>query len=71
MAVTKNFPIKESILVQIRGEAYNVFNHASFTTVDATAVFDQKTGLQRSTTFGNLTADDQPRILQLSGRINF
>jgi len=71
MAVTKNFPIKESILFQIRGEAYNVFNHASFTTVDATAVFDQNSGLQKSTTFGNLTADDQPRILQLSGRINF
>jgi hypothetical protein len=43
MALTKNFPIKEGIVVQIRGEAYNVFNHPSFggtKGVDATAVFD-------------------------------
>jgi hypothetical protein len=58
-------------VVQIRGEAYNVFNHPSFTKVDTTAVFDQNTGLQKSATFGNLTADDQPRIMQLSGRVNF
>jgi hypothetical protein len=70
-ALSKNFPLKEGILVQIRGEAYNVFNHPSFTKVDTTAVFDQNTGLQKSATFGNLTADDQPRILQLSGRVNF
>jgi len=71
MAVSKNFPLKEGIVVQIRGEAYNVFNHPSFTKVDATAVFDQNSGLQKSATFGNLTADDQPRIMQLSGRVNF
>jgi hypothetical protein len=71
MALTKNFPIKESVVIQIRGEAYNAFNHPSFNKVDVSAVFDQNTGAQKSATFGNLTADDQPRILQLSGRVNF
>jgi hypothetical protein len=74
MALTKNFPIKEGIVVQIRGEAYNVFNHPSFggtKGVDATAVFDVNTGLQKSSTFGNVVLDDQPRILQLSRRVNF
>jgi len=74
MALNKNFPIKERVTLQIRGEAYNVFNHPSFdatNNVDLTARFDQNTGLQTSTTFGSLIADRGPRILQLSGRINF
>src|SRR5882757_2379499 len=71
MALNKNFLIREGMLFQIRGEAYNVFNHPSFNKIDVTAVFDQNTGLQKSTTFGNLTADDQPRIMQLSARFNF
>ena len=71
MALNKNFPLREGMLFLVRVEAYNVFNHPSFTTVDNTAVFDNQTGLQKSTTFGNLTNDDQPRIMQLAARFNF
>ena len=74
MAVNKNFPFREAMYFQLRVEAYNVFNHASFggtNGVDNAAVFDQNTGQQKSTTFGNVKLDDQPRIMQLSARFNF
>jgi hypothetical protein len=61
----------------LRGEAYNIFNHVSFTAVDTTAKFDTGTsatgtgGLVTASTFGQVTDDRGPRILQLSGRITF
>ncbi len=74
MAVNKNFSIHEAMTLQLRVEAYNVFNHASFTNVDTTARFDATSVVgspQLSPTFGNLTADRGPRTLQLSGRFTF
>ncbi|WP_035347385.1 TonB-dependent receptor [Edaphobacter aggregans] len=74
MAVNKNFPVHEGMMFQIRAEAYNVFNHASFNKVDTTVRFDATTvagGAQTSPTFGNLTGDRGPRTMQLSGRFNF
>lgn len=71
MALNKNIRIRESVMFQLRGEAYNVFNHPSFTQVDNNLVFNAATGAQTSTTFGNVNKDQDPRILQLSGRISF
>jgi len=70
MALNKNVPIREGILFQLRCEAYNVFNHASFNAIDNTARFNTN-GTTNFSTFGNLTGDRGPRQLQLSGRINF
>jgi hypothetical protein len=74
MAVNKNFPVHEGMMFQVRVEAYNVFNHASFNKIDATARFDATNTVgssQNSSTFGQLTGDRGPRTLQLSGRFNF
>ncbi len=71
MALNKNIRIRESVMFQLRGEAYNIFNHPSFTQVDNNLVFNATTGAQTSTTLGNLNKDQDPRILQLSGRISF
>ncbi len=77
MALQKNIPITEHVQFTLRGEAYNVFNHVSFTAVDTTAKFDTGTsatgtgGLVAASTFGQVTDDRGPRILQLSGRITF
>lgn len=77
MALQKNIPITEHVQFTLRGEAYNIFNHVSFNTVDTTAKFDTGTGatgtgaLVSSSTFGQVTDDRGPRILQLSGRITF
>jgi hypothetical protein len=40
MALQKNIHIKESATFTIRAEAFNVFNHVSFTSVDNTIYFD-------------------------------
>ena len=59
----------------MRCEAYNVFNHVSFTGVDSTAQFKYDStgtpGKQQSDTFGQLTGELGPRQLQLAGRITF
>jgi len=73
MALQKNIPITERVKFTLRGEAYNVFNHVSFTVVDTQASFDTTaSGNGRpSGTFGQVKDDRGPRILQLSGRITF
>jgi hypothetical protein len=72
MTLAKNVRITERIQFQLRGEAYNVFNHVSFTTVQNTATFNAATGQLVSTgNFGAFTADRDPRILQVVGKITF
>ena len=70
VALFKNIPIKERVSFQLRAEFYNLFNHASYTGVDNTAVFDSN-GNQTSKTFGRLKGDQGPRQIQLAGRITF
>lgn len=86
MALQKNIPITERVTFSLRAEAYNVFNHVSFDSVNTTANFDSSntctgkaatdarcgSGLISSTsTFGQVNSERSPRILQLSGRITF
>ena len=66
----KNIPITERWSAQFRVEAYNVFNHTQFTTVNTAAVFNAA-GQQTSGTFGQYTAAANPRQLQLALRIMF
>ena len=70
MTLAKNIPITEHVAFQLRCEAYNVFNHVSFTTVQNTATYSNTTGAL-TPGFGQLTADRGPRILQLVGKISF
>ena len=86
MALQKNVPITEHLTFSLRAEAYNVFNHVSFDSVNTTADFDSSnkctgaaasdprcgSGLIKSnSTFGQVNGERGPRILQLSGRITF
>ena len=70
VALFKNIPIREKVTFQLRGEFYNLFNHPSFTTVDTTAKFNAS-GVQTSSTFGRLKADQGPRQIQLAARVSF
>jgi hypothetical protein len=70
MTLAKNIPITEHVQFQLRCEAYNVFNHVSFTTVQNTATYSNTTGLL-TPGLGQITADRGPRILQLVGKISF
>ena len=65
MALQKEFPIRESKVLQFRMEAFNVFNHAQF--FGAAAV----NGNISSTGFGQIVNAMPPRQVQLAMRFNF
>ena len=68
----KKFPLKsETRSLQFRCELYNAFNHTQFQAVDNNAVFDVTTGAQVNGRFGQVTATRQPRVIQLSARLDF
>jgi hypothetical protein len=68
----KNMPFLDGRLrAQLRVEAYNVFNHTQFTTVNTSATFNPTTGAQTNGTFGQYTAAANPRQLQLALRLTF
>jgi carboxypeptidase family protein len=61
-SIIKNIPIKESLRLQLRVEAFNVLNHTNFGNPQFSI---------NSTNFGRITTAGAPRILQLVGRIEF
>ena len=68
----KRFPLKsESRSLQFRAELYNAFNHTQFQAVDNSAVFDATTGAEVNGEFGQVVATRQPRVIQLSVRLDF
>jgi hypothetical protein len=58
----RDFKLYRGTVFTLRGEAYNVMNHTNWGTVGTTAT---------SSTFGQVTATRDPRILQVAGKINF
>jgi hypothetical protein len=62
MALLKDTKITESKSIQIRFEAFNVWNHAQF---------GNPTGLINSSLFGVVTAANAPRILQVGAKFIF
>jgi hypothetical protein len=57
--MTKIFPVREAMSFEIRGEFFNIFNHAQFT---------NPSGNISSGSFGNVTNAQAPRIGQLSAK---
>jgi hypothetical protein len=70
ISLFKNFTVGGRTNVQLRAEAYNVFNHTQFSAVDTNPKFDAL-GNQVNPTFGQLTAARDPRIMQLAVRVQF
>jgi hypothetical protein len=69
--IFKNIPLGGSRrYLQLRWEAYNVFNHTQFMNVDTAARFDAQ-GNQTNTSFGRVTSTRAPRTMQASVRILF
>jgi hypothetical protein len=64
VALDKQFQIHEKMNIQLRGEAFNVFNHTNFNTINLTWT-------PNSTTFGHATGAGDPRIIELMARFNF
>jgi hypothetical protein len=62
VGIFRNFRIHENLFFQLRGEAYNVANHPNVATFGTSST---------SSTFGEVTAYRDPRILQVAGRFTF
>ena len=62
IAMYKTFPIHDKLATQIRGEAFNVFNHPNFNGVDY--------GLGDGS-YGQVTSTGDPRILEVAAKITF
>jgi len=62
MALLKETKITESKLFELRFEAFNIFNHAQF---------QNPNGNIDQSTFGQVTAANDPRILQIAAKFRF
>jgi hypothetical protein len=62
-ALIKRTRFSESLNLELRLEAFNVFNHTNFSVGNSQDI--------NSTSFGKITAAFDPRILQLSFKFNF
>ena len=65
MSVQKNFPIRESISLQLRADAFNAFNHINFGTPNGNI----ESGGQINS--GPYPTGSNPRQMQFSGRVQF
>jgi len=63
VGIFRNFKLYRGTEFQLRGEGFNVLNHTNWATVGTNAT--------TSSTFGQVTATRDPRILQLGGKLNF
>ena len=59
MAFTRNFPIREGQVLEIRAQAANIFNTPQYSAIDTTV---------NSPTFGQVVAVGAMRTFQLSAR---
>lgn len=58
----KNFRFGESVNLQLRGEAFNIFNHTNFRTIVTT---------RSASNYGQVTAVRDPRTIQLGVKLSF
>jgi hypothetical protein len=63
MALLKDVKLAEKIGLQLRLDAYNVFNHANF--------YGSQIQSINSVNFGKLLGTWSPRVVQIAGRISF
>jgi hypothetical protein len=69
-SVAKTTTIHERWQLQIRGEAFNALNHPNFLPPNTTFV-PGTNGLNSSSTFGEITSDRGPRVLQVAMKLIF
>jgi hypothetical protein len=62
LSIFRTFPIRESIKIELRGEAYNLTN---------TPIWDNPNGNVNSGSFGQVLSASGQRQIQLGARIRF
>jgi len=70
ISTSKTTQIRESIRLQIRGEAFNIANHPNFLQPNG-AFVPGTNGLNSSSTFGTITAARDPRTIQIAMKLIF
>jgi hypothetical protein len=63
MAISRSFPIRESIKVNFRWEMFNTFNHVRYN--------NPGTNLNSGTTLGIISSAQDPRVMQVAAKITF
>jgi Carboxypeptidase regulatory-like domain len=72
-AVLKNTQLTERFVLQFRGELFNIFNHAQFIAPSSVGLsnFNPQSHLSTTGSFGSVNLAHDPRIAQLSLKLNF
>jgi outer membrane receptor protein involved in Fe transport len=63
MALSKVFTIRERLQMELRGEAFNAFNHPNFS--------NPVSAMSSTATFGQITSAGTPRILEIATKFTF
>lgn len=76
LVLAKNFRFSEGVRLQLRAEAYNVFNFTNPRTFSTLTTFTTTTapvslGGNGTSTFGRITGFRDPRIMQFAAKISF
>jgi hypothetical protein len=82
MSVQKSFSFEKGVTLRLRADAFNVLNHTQFSGINSSLSFNQAGQVQnlaydangnlvRQNGFGTVNGARDPRILQLSVRVNF
>ena len=71
MGLFRDFPIRERLTVQLRGEFFNTFNHTNFSTDNTGSNAKSPVQTVSSAGFGNILAANDPRIIQLALKVLF
>jgi hypothetical protein len=67
-AINKTFPVADRVGIQLRAEAFNVFNHPNINSINTSFNFSQASN---ASAFGYATAAGDMRQLEFSARITF
>jgi len=70
LGLMKNFRITEATSLQLRAEAFNIFNHTNLGGMNGVGGTGVDAGLTDGT-FGQITGTHDPRIMQFSGKFYF
>ena len=70
MTLGRRIPIKETRAIELKVEAFNVFNHVQFTGVNAGYIFNAQ-GVNTNSNIGALTGERGPRVVALELRAHF
>ncbi len=72
LGLAKHFPVTEQVVLELRADAFNAFNHTNFSLPGGGEYMGGGTAdISSPSTFGVITSDVGPRVLQVAFRLDF